>query len=80
MADKKAAGGARKPSPAKKTGGAKAPAKKAAAKPAAKKPAAKAGAKAAAKPAGKKKPGLVSFPQSGPGRPARTRDVVGAAQ
>lgn len=63
--------GAAKPTP-KKAGG-KAPAKKAAPKKAGgKAPAKKAAAKAV------KKGGLVSYPQSGPGRPARTRDAVGA--
>lgn len=61
--------GAAKPTP-KKTGGKAAP-KKAAPK--------KAGGKAPKKAAEKaKKEGLVSYPQTGPGRPARTRDAVGA--
>lgn len=55
---------------APKKAGAKAPAKKAAPK--------KAGGKAPAKKAQAKKQGLVSYPQTGPGRPARTKDAVGA--
>jgi len=64
---------------ATKTAAAKPQPKKVAPKPAPKKAAPKkAGGKAPAKKAQANKDRLVSYPQTGPGRPARTKDAVGA--